>query len=74
MSKVYEAAGLTLEEIKKMPEYISGAQEFYGTAAFDKLFEHFAFEPAEMPYGTQKARTGSPDEWILDKMEADHAE
>ena len=74
MSKVYEAAGLTAEEIKKMPEYINGTREFYGTPAFEKLFEHFAFDTAEMPYGVAKARTGDPDTWILDKMEVQNAE
>lgn len=64
----YKAAGLTAEEIKNMPEYINGDKEFYGTLAFEKLFEHFAFETAEMPYGTAKARTGDPDEWILEKV------
>ncbi len=69
MDEVYKAAGLTADEIDDMPEYISGEKEFYGTAAFDKLFEHFAFDTGEMPYGVAKARTGDPDEWILDKME-----
>ena len=69
MSDVYKEAGLTAEEIENMPEYISGEKEFYGTTAFDKLFEHFAFDTAEMPYGVAKARTGDPDTWILDKVE-----
>ncbi len=69
MSKVYEKAGLTAEEIENMPAYISGEKEFYGTAAFDKLFEHFAFDTAEMPYGVAKARTGDPDTWILDRVD-----
>ena len=30
------------------------------------LFNHFV---EEMPYGTQKARTGDPDEYIYDKLE-----
>ena len=30
------------------------------------LFTHFQ---EEMPYGTQKARTGDPDEYIYDKLE-----
>ena len=30
------------------------------------LYEHFQ---EEMPYGTQKARTGDPDEFIYDKLE-----
>jgi hypothetical protein len=30
------------------------------------LFDHFA---EDMPYGTQKARDGDPDEYIYDKLE-----
>ena len=30
------------------------------------LFTHFQ---EDMPYGTQKARTGDPDEYIYDKLE-----
>ena len=30
------------------------------------LYMHFQ---EEMPYGTQKARTGDPDEYIYDKLE-----
>lgn len=32
---------------------------------FDVLYEHFQ---TEMPYGVQKARTGDPDSWIIDKL------
>ena len=71
MNEVYEAAGLSADEIQDMPEYISGEKEFYGTPAFDKLFEHFAFETAEMPYGTAKATTGDPDQWILERVEGE---
>ena len=37
----------------------------YGSTCFDELFDYFA---DEMPYGVQKARTGMPDEWIIDKL------
>ena len=32
----------------------------------EDLYTHFQ---EEMPYGTQKARTGDPDEYIYDKLE-----
>ena len=32
----------------------------------EDLYKHFQ---EEMPYGTQKARTGDPDEYIYDKLE-----
>ena len=65
---VYEEAGLTHEEIAAMPRYLAGVDEFYGTPAFDKLYEHFAFGVCEMPYDVAKARTQCPDEWILDRV------
>jgi len=69
MSEVYKSAGLSAEEIKKMPAYIEGTEEFYGTSSFEKLFEYFAFKTAEMPYGVAKARTETPDVWILEYIE-----
>ena len=69
LQQIYSEAGLTPEEIAVMPAYIAGAADFYGTPAFDKLFEYFAFETGEMPYGTAKARDGDPDAWILDTLE-----
>ena len=35
----------------------------------DLMFELFGHFQEEMPYGTQKARTGDPDEYIYDKLE-----
>ena len=36
------------------------------TILMQDLYEHFQ---EEMPYGTQKARTGDPDEFIYDALE-----
>ena len=36
------------------------------TILMQDLYEHFQ---EDMPYGTQKARTGDPDEYIYDKLE-----
>ena len=36
------------------------------TILMEDLYGHFQ---EEMPYGTQKARTGDPDEYIYDKLE-----
>ena len=38
---------------------------------YDDLFEYYAFTVAEMPYGTAKARTGDPFEWITTRFESD---
>ena len=64
---IYTQAGLTAEEIATMDAYISGDEEFYGTDAFNKLFEYF-FNHGLMPYGVAKARTECPDDWILDSL------
>jgi hypothetical protein len=38
---------------------------------YDDLFEYYAFTKAEMPYGTAKARTGDPYEWVTHRFESD---
>lgn len=64
---IYASAGLTSNEIEAMPEYIAGDKDFYGTEAFNKLFEYF-FNHGLMPYEVAKARTECPDDWILDSL------
>ena len=44
---------------------IGYCDEFLYSSACNKLFEYYI---DEMPYGTAKARTGSPDIWILTKL------
>lgn len=44
--------------------------QFESSGVYEKLFNHFAFETQEMPYGTAKARDGDPVVWILDRMNA----
>ena len=61
-------AGLTNSEIELIPQYIEGTLEFFDSSAYEKLFEYYAFELGEMPYGTAKARDGMPDVWILDHL------
>jgi len=34
---------------------------------YDKLYEYFSNQ-GEMPYGTMKARTGDPEEWMYKKL------
>ena len=38
----------------------------YGSECFDELMDYYA---DEMPYGVMKARTGMPDEWIIDRVD-----
>ena len=70
IDEIYARADLSLVEKQKMAEYLDWNDSFYGSSAFDKLFEYFAFETGEMPYGTAKARTGDPDVWILEHLES----
>ena len=52
--KILESNGITdLDEIE------------YGSQCYTELMDYFA---DEMPYGVQKARTGMPDEWIIDRL------
>ena len=39
----------------------------YGSEVYDDLYNYFA-DSGEMPYGVMKARTGMPDEWIIDRL------
>ena len=69
LKEIYTKAGLTTREVQLMPQYLDWDDEFYSSSAYEKLFEYFAFETGEMPYGTAKARDGMPDEWILEYLE-----
>ena len=56
------------EQIKKILESndITDLDDIeYGGQCYDELMDHFA---DEMPYGVMKARTGMPDEWIIDRL------
>jgi len=64
---IYDQAGLTEDDISRMPSYIEGEDEFYGSEAFGKLYDYFI---DEMPAGIQKCRDGTPDDWILEKLAA----
>ena len=39
MLEIYIAAGLAEDDIARMPSYIEGADEFYGSEAFGKLYD-----------------------------------
>ena len=36
---------------------------------YSKLFNFYVFETAQMPYGTAKARTGDPVDWIMNRLD-----
>lgn len=71
--EIYNKAELTAQEIKQVSAWIAPGcndefYEFYDSPAFNKLYEYFAFVVCEMPYGVAKARTDTPDEWILNHL------
>jgi len=35
---------------------------------YEKLFEEYYVDHEDMPYGTKKARTGDPFQWIYDRL------
>ncbi len=66
---IYQEAKLDPEQIKEIEDCLEGiGEDFYDTSAYEKLYEYFAFEACEMPYGTAKARDGDPDTWILERL------
>lgn len=68
LQRIYQAAGLSSDEIASLTFYTQNPYEFMDSTAYEKLYEYFVFEAAEMPYGIAKARTGEPDMWILEKL------
>ena len=69
VNEIYVSAGLTPTEVIGMPIFIDGDDDFYGTPAYEKLYEYFTTQTGEMPYGTAKARDGDPDIWILERLD-----
>lgn len=67
--EIYIKADLNTVEIDNMPLYLDDSLLFYGSTAYEKLFLYFC-NTGEMPYGVAKARTGEPDIWILEQLEA----
>jgi len=63
-------SGLTQDEHRDIRAFVEGTMEWYdmSVTAQDKLYGVWVHE---MPYGTAKARTGDPDQWIADRMQSD---
>jgi len=66
MAKIYDE----YEEVKKIlikhDVLHKDIDQLDDPILMEDLYKHFQ---EEMPYGTQKARTGDPDEYIYDKLE-----
>lgn len=69
LKKIYSEAGLLPHEMLAMHAYLTGHENLYDPLAFEKLFEYFAFDLCEMPYGTAKAKTGDPEHWIIERLQ-----
>ena len=69
VQELYAAAGLTLDEIEAMPQYLEWDDSWYTSSAFGKLYTWFAFQTGEMPLAVAKARSEDPGVWILDRIE-----
>jgi len=39
----------------------------YGSEVYEDLYDYYV-NSGEMPYGVMKAREGTPDEWIIDRL------
>jgi len=60
---------LTEEEYKELIRCVEGELELHECPElYDKLYEYYV---DDMPYGTAKARTGDPYDWILEHVEED---
>ena len=58
------------DEIKQILEFhnITDVDQIaYGDECYDDLYDYYA-NSGEMPYGVMKARTGMPDEWIIERI------
>jgi hypothetical protein len=63
------AAGLGSDEIAWVESEWRGARDLYSNELiFDKLFNYY-MDIEEMPYEVAKARTMTPDEWIIERWE-----
>ena len=58
------------DEVKKIldaNEVTDLDQIEYGSEVYEDLYDYYA-NSGEMPYGVMKAREGTPDEWIIDRV------
>jgi hypothetical protein len=58
------------EAVKKILDQndITDADQIeYGSEVFEELMDYY-MNSGDMPYGVMKARTGMPDEWIIDRI------
>jgi len=62
---------LSDEEKQQIKMWVNNQIEDLDDDLFEKLFQHY-LENGEMPYGTAKARTGDPYQWMFDRMDQEY--
>ena len=70
VDEIFSNAGLTPAENEFMWGILNQSRdesEFIESSAYEKLFDYYR---TQMPYDIQKARTGEPDMWIIDRLES----
>ena len=56
------------DEVKAILTYVTDLDQIeYGSEVYEDLYDYYA-NSGEMPYGVMKAREGTPDEWIIDRL------
>jgi len=58
---------LTPDEKQEVLQWLSGYADDISNELFQKLFDYYT-NNGEMPYGTAKARTGDPFEWLFNHL------
>ena len=60
-----------LLKLKGVRDFVEGTVDYFDLpqATRDTLYKYYC-ESGQMPYGTMKARTGDPDQWIANRLEA----
>jgi len=70
LKEIYSEAGLGITEIALVQTYLEDDDgRFMDTKAYEKLNDYFC-NTGEMPLLVAKGRTGEPDGWILDYLNA----
>ena len=69
MTKIYtDLAALIEDHLTDVKKFLAGSD--MTDALYYALFDYYCNKNL-MPYGTAKARTGDPMEWVADAFEAD---
>ncbi|TFH08897.1 MAG: hypothetical protein E4H14_05520 [Candidatus Thorarchaeota archaeon] len=67
LNEIFEDDRLTAEDLEQIIAFRSGRIEELPEPLFNKLFSIF-MNSGEMPYGTAKARTGDPHQWVENQI------